>query len=219
MENESKKILSWAWETFAPNVAALSSFQTQSIPLLHLISRTCPEMKIIFVDTGFHFQETISFRDRVATRLGLNLVVAHSGFCRRTTIKHQLFFNNPDLCCSLNKVDTLSKMIKALKLKALISGIRGNQTELRQHLGKTELWDKELLRIHPMISWTDNDLQRYTERYDLPSHPLTQYGYLSIGCAPCTCPVRPGNKPRSGRWINTDKVECGLHEAEKWHGV
>jgi len=204
--------LEWAWKTFAPNIAALSSFQTQSIPLLHLILQVCPEIRVIFIDTGFHFQETISFRDEIVNHLGLNLVVAKSNFCRCITIEHQLFFNNPNLCCSLNKVDTLNRMVDALGLKALISGIRGDQTTVRQNLGEVELWG--LLRIHPMIDWTDEDLQHYIKEHDLPTHPLTQYGYLSIGCAPCTCPVKPGEEPRSGRWVNRNKVECGIHNEQ-----
>lgn len=205
------QILEWAWKTFSPDIAALSSFQT--LPLLHIISQTCPDMRIIFVDTGFHFQETLTFRDRIVDRLNLNLVVAKTNICRCTIVENQLFFENPDLCCMLNKVEPMYRIIESLGLSALVSGIRRDQTETRCNRGALELLESGLVRVHPMIDWTSDDIGTYIREHGLPVHPLTECGYSSIGCAPCTCPVvtSEGNE-RAGRWVDRNKIECEMHD-------
>jgi len=207
----TEKILRVTWEMFSPNIAALSSFQTQSIPLLHMISQICPELKIIFVDTGFHFLETLLFRDEVVDKLKLNLVVVKPTTPKCAILKRQLFFVDQDLCCQLNKVEPIAQVVKSLELIAMISGIRKDQTENRSKLNVFELQKGGLLRIHPMIDWTSSDIKDYIEKHKLPIHPFTNYGYTSISCAPCTRPVISTGNERAGRWANSDKDECGLH--------
>jgi len=211
---EAEDILEWAWETFRPNVAASSSFQTQSVPLLHLVSRICPEMPIIFIDTGFHFPETLEYRDELRRRFGLNVLVFRSVSERSSLLeKHEepLYRRDPDLCCYINKVKPMEAAISRLSLKALISGIRMEQTPHRQTLRIIESQSGNVLRIHPLLKWTREDLWEYIDEHRLPLHPLFSKGYPSIGCAPCTRPVQQGEDERAGRWAGTEKKECGLH--------
>lgn len=205
------EILAWAWDALAPEIAATSSFQTQSLPLLHLIACTTPQLPVYFLDTGFHFPETLAFRDELMARLGLRVLtlqpaLGHAGFKRQ---HGELFRSNPDLCCRLNKVEPWQQVKSGLA--GWISGIRRDQTENRRH---TPIITRERggqLKICPLAAWSEADIWRYIQRHDLPVHPLFSQGYLSIGCAPCTRPVTAGGDSRAGRWDGVTKTECGLH--------
>jgi phosphoadenosine phosphosulfate reductase len=205
-------ILRWAWEAFGPKVAVSSSFQTQSVPLLHIVSRVCPEMPVIFIDTGFHFPETLAFRDALQARYHLNLVRVRPTITKSQLLARYgegLYRRDPDLCCYLNKVEPMQRAIS--DLAAWIAGVRHDQTSHRKTLKVIQPLSSGLLKIHPLLSWTRDDLWAYIRKYDLPAHPLYEKGYLSIGCAPCTMPVFLGQDPRAGRWAGMDKKECGLH--------
>jgi phosphoadenosine phosphosulfate reductase len=205
-------ILRWAWEAFGPKVAVSSSFQTQSVPLLHIVSRVCPAMPVIFIDTGFHFPETLAFRDALQAHYHLNLIVVRPMITKSQLLARYgegLYRRDPDLCCYLNKVEPMQRAIS--DLAAWISGVRRDQTAHRRTLKVVQPLSSGLLKIHPLLNWTRDDLWVYIRKYDLPAHPLYEKGYLSIGCAPCTVPVFLGQDPRDGRWAGTDKKECGLH--------
>lgn len=207
----AEEILTWAWATFAPEIAASSSFQTQSVPLLHLISRVCPAMPIIFVDTGFHFPETLAFRDRLRALYDLNVVVVHPSVSKAELLRtygEVLYRRDPDLCCHINKVMPMREAM--VGRRAWISGVRRDQTDTRQAMRILEQRD-DLLRVHPLLSWTGDDVAAYRAAHDLPAHPLQQEGYRSIGCAPCTRPVFIAEDSRAGRWADSEKRECGLH--------
>lgn len=212
-EETPQGMLRWAWEHFEGRVAASSSFQTQSLPLLHVISRTVPEMPVLFLDTGFHFRETLEFRDQVVELLGLKLVnlrpVVSRDELRRRLGDHP-FRTDPDACCRLNKIEPMERA--AAGYDVLVSGVRGDQTALRADLPLLEAREKGPLRLHPMLRWTAGDIERYRTLHQLPAHPLSDMGYGSIGCAPCTRPVREGEDERAGRWPGLDKNECGLHD-------
>ena len=208
----AEEILEWAWKTFRPKVVASSSFQTQSVPLLHLISRVCPEMPVVFIDTGFHFPETLTFRDELQARYGLNIVIVRPAIEKSQLLeKHGegLYRRDPDLCCYINKVEPMQRAIS--ERQGWISGIRRDQTAHRQGLHVLEPQPTGLLKIHPMINWTKRELWEYIDKHKLLSHPLFSKGYLSVGCAPCTRPVFTGEDERAGRWAGTGKTECGLH--------
>ncbi|MGC9399234.1 MAG: phosphoadenylyl-sulfate reductase [Anaerolineae bacterium] len=204
-------ILAWAWETFAPAIAATSSFQTQSVPLLHLIAQVCPEMPVVFIDTGFHFPETLAFRNALVERLGLNLEVVRPELGPEEltlTYGEDLYRHDPDLCCYLNKVQPLERALEGRC--AWVSGVRHDQTRHRRHLHDLDPQISGVIKIHPLLHWTHEQVEAYREEHKLPAHPLHQLGYLSVGCAPCTQPVlRPQDK-RSGRWRG-EKEECGIH--------
>jgi len=205
-------ILRWTWETFGTDVVASSSFQTQSIPLLHMISRVCGEMPVIFVDTGFHFPETLTFCDEVKKRLGLNIRVVHPAIEKSALLLKYgegLYRHDPDLCCYINKVEPMQRALSGLR--AWVSGARADQTPQRQALRVVEQGKRGVLEIRPVLGWTRADVEAYFARHPLPVHPLFHDGYASIGCAPCTRPVSDDGDERSGRWSGMGKTECGLH--------
>ncbi|MBN1487099.1 MAG: phosphoadenylyl-sulfate reductase [Anaerolineae bacterium] len=208
----TQEILRWAWETFKPHIATSSSFQTQSVPLLHLISQVCPEMPVLFIDTGFHFSETLAFRDLLQQRYHLNVVNIHPSITKDQLFAKYgegLYRHDPDLCCYINKVEPMQRALAGLN--GWIAGVRRGQTANRSNLKVLETQSNGVLKIHPLLHWTRDDLWDYINEYQLPHHPLYSKGYHSVGCAPCTIPVMPGQDERAGRWAGTGKTECGLH--------
>jgi phosphoadenosine phosphosulfate reductase len=204
-------IIRWARDAFGASAAASSSFQTQSVPLLHMISRAAGGMRIFFLDTGFHFDETLRFKDELALRYGLNVVslfpaLGHASFRAAHGELHRV---DADRCCHLNKVEPLERARRGCA--AWISGIRRDQTPNRRQTQFVAQLPDGTIKICPLAAWTDVDVRRYAAEQQLPEHPLDALGYASIGCAPCTRPVAPGDDKRAGRWQGTDKVECGLH--------
>jgi len=200
------------WDTFGDLAVASSSFQTQSVPLLHVISQTCPEMPVIFLDTGFHFPETLTFRDELVVQLGLNLVIAQAAVQKSQQIARYgegLYRRDPDLCCYVNKVEPMRRV--TTKYGAWISGVRRDQTANRQAFSVLDPQATNPLKIYPMLNWTKKDVWAYIDKHQLPSHPLLTQGYPSVGCAPCTRPVFSGEDERAGRWAGLSKTECGLH--------
>jgi phosphoadenosine phosphosulfate reductase len=206
------EILAWAWQTFQPYIAVSSSFQTQSVPLLHLISQVCPEMLVIFLDTGFHFPETLAFRDELQARFQLNLVIVRPTIEKKQLVARYgegLYRRDPDLCCYIHKVEPMERVLTGLY--AWVSGLRRDQNGLRQNLPILEPEPTGLLKIHPLLNWSRSQLWAYIDQYQLPLHPLFEKGYPSIGCAPCTRPILSGEDDRAGRWAGQTKTECGLH--------
>lgn len=205
-------IIAWAADRFLPRLAATSSFQTQSVALLHMISRVRPDLPVIFLDTGYHFPETLAFRDQLVEWFGLTVRVVRSSVSRAEFLARYgdaLYRRDPDLCCYINKVEPMRRALEVLD--AWISGIRRDQTPNRATTRAIERLPDGRLKINPLVTWTHKDLWSYIHRHNLPAHPLFQQGYLSVGCAPCTAPVAPGEDERSGRWAGTGKTECGLH--------
>lgn len=210
--NHAAEIIYWAAKKYRDKLAVTSSLQTQSIPLLHLISRICPNVPVLFLDTGFHFPETLAFKDRIRRQLGLNIIelsplMGHEQFQEQHSNLH---VSNPNMCCYLNKVEPLQR--KLTGYSAWISGVRRDQTE---HRATTPVLDRQnngVFKVCPMVTWKDSDIARYIDQHDLPRHPLHQAGYRSIGCACCTKAVGEGEDARSGRWAGQEKTECGLHD-------
>jgi phosphoadenosine phosphosulfate reductase len=207
-----QEILTWAADRFSPNMVMSSSFQTQSMPLLHMVSRILPDMPVLFIDTGYHFWETLMFREQIATEWNLNIVDLYRDsrwdiFVRQNT--RTLPIEDPNLCCYLHKVQPMQNVLK--NFKVWISGIRRDQTSARANAQILELLDDGLLKINPLLNWTKADVKRYAEEHHLPSHPLLEKGYRSVGCAPCTIAIGMNDDERAGRWAGKDKVECGLH--------
>lgn len=206
-ELDPESVVERAWAQFSGKLALTSSFQTQSVPLLHMISRIAPDIPVLFLDTGYHFPETLAFRDRLAREWGLTV---RSLRAESASSAHgpEPYLRDPDLCCRINKVEPIQRA--AADYEAILSGIRRDQTSNRASAAVVE--EREgTLRIHPMLSWTETDVWGYLRRHELPLHPLHHQGYESIGCAPCTRPVRIGEDRRAGRWAGNDKTECGLH--------
>lgn len=207
-----QEILAWAVETFAPRLALTSSFQSQSLPLLHMLAQIAPQTPVFFLDTGLHFWETLLFREEIQRTLGLNVqdlrpASAWQPFLQR--FGRDLPREDPDLCCFIRKVQPVQRALQGMD--AWVSGIRRDQTANRKTAQFLEVEPGGLLKINPLLNWTRADVQAYIQRYRLPTHPLLKKGYPSIGCRPCTSAIRPGEDERAGRWQGQNKTECGLH--------
>lgn len=188
-----------------------SSFQTHSIPLLHITAQSGLDIPVYSLNTGFLFPETLAFRDQVAERLGITITDVFS-----ETPKHQqrdaagnfFFTSNPDYCCHLNKVQPTARLLD--RYDYWINGVRADQNANRKNMKVFQKSGQGATRFHPMLDWSSKDIYDYIRKHNLPKHPLDASGYQSIGCVPCT---RKSNldDPREARWFGMNKTECGLH--------
>ncbi len=207
-----QEILRWTMDTFCPNLAMSSSFQTQSVPLLHMVNAIQPKMRIYFLDTGMHFWDTLFFREHLEQIWGLNIVDLYPDEKWRTVLRYfgtEMPETDPNLCCYIRKVQPMQKAMEGLD--AWITGIRRDQTENRAHAKFLEYKRDGLLRVAPLLNWSADDIWNYIAEHNLPTHPLPYTQYPSIGCKPCTRAISPGESERAGRWKGKDKTECGLH--------
>jgi len=194
-----------------------SSFQTHSIPLLHLIARFAPDTPVYFLDTGFHFPETLTFRDRIAADLDLNVIDLRSAVGKmgqRDTSGQFLFASDPDHCCYLNKTQPMQAVLPAYDI--WIAGLRRDQNAHRKNLAAEMPGTGGVTRFHPVLEWDARLIWAYRKLHDLPEHPLEAKGYFSVGCEPCTQKFDLEFDPasatdRGGRWAGMKKTECGLH--------
>lgn len=210
-----QEIVQWAVERFAPNMALASSFGADAAVMLHLVNSIYPGIKVFFLETGFHFKETLDFRDKLIDQFKLNVVnlTAEMGHKIFLETYGQLHQNDPDKCCHLNKVAPLEKALKTVD--AWFSGIRRSQSKTRADILYIEEYAKGIYKFNPIASWIQEDVQKYIKENNLPVHPLKAKGFLSIGCQPCTRAVHPGEDPRAGRWDSSEKTECGIHVRKK----
>lgn len=193
-------------------IFATSSFQTHSIPLLHILSEIDRNIPIYYLNTGYLFPKTISFKDELAKLLGLNFIGLRSDLpkSQQRDENGQLFFtSNPDYCCYLNKTKPLESILMANDV--WINGIRADQNSYRARMKREEKTPQGAMRYHPLLDWTAKDIHKYRELAKLPAHPLESEGYLSIGCEPCTQKFLANSDERMARWFGMNKVECGLH--------
>ena len=189
-----------------------SSFQTHSIPMLHIISEIDPTIPIYFINTGYLFPETLSFRDKVASLLGLSVheVRSHVSMHQQRGADGKLLFtSDPDYCCYLNKTQPLDVVL--LEYDVWINGVRRDQNAIRKNMSMEQPAQHGCIRFHPMLEWNTKDIYAYIKTHKLPKHPLDAQGYLSVGCEPCTRKVDVNMQEREARWYGLNKVECGLH--------
>jgi phosphoadenosine phosphosulfate reductase len=195
------------------SIIASSSFQSQSLPLLHMLSMLDMRVPIAFIDTGFLFPETYRYRDMLEEKFNLEIVNVKSNieFIHQLNDKERfLFSSNPDKCCNLNKVVPFDSFLKDYDV--WISGVRADQSSTRSRMQELQSNSSGLLRYHPMLKWTNKDIYLYRKKYNLPPHPLEDKGYLSVGCVPCTRRfIDSVGSERGGRWSGMNKDECGLH--------
>ena len=207
-----QEVLAWTWQQFQPKVILTCSFQHEGVVLAHMLREIAPEVPVVFINTGFHFEETLAYRDEIKRRFGINLVELLPVMPRdefATTHGLDLYARNPDLCCQINKVAPLQRYLPGVR--AWINGRRRDQANTRQTIPIIERFRDNLFKVNPMASWAARDTFKYMEQHSIPTHPLFDKGYASIGCAPCTRPVLPGESERDGRWAGQGKTECGLH--------
>jgi phosphoadenosine phosphosulfate reductase len=193
------------------DVAVVSSFGAESAVLLHLVATADPSVPVLFLDTGKHFPETLGYRDTLAQRLGLKdlrILSPDAEVIAKRDETGLRWSYDPDGCCEIRKVIPLEKALAGFD--ASITGRKSFQASTRSALPRFEL-DGDRLKVNPLANWGKAELDAYFAAHDLPRHPLLAQGYASIGCAPCTSMVKPGEDPRSGRWRGWDKTECGIH--------
>lgn len=192
-------------------IFSTSSFQTHSVVLLHILSRIDRNIPVYFINTGYHFAETITYRDEVAAAFGLKVINLNPlvpKTMQRNGQGNLLFTSNPDYCCYLNKVQPVEGLLQLYDV--WISGVRADQNSHRKQFQHEVLVQNNTLRYHPVLHWTKEMVEEYIEHFGLPRHPLEEKGYTSIGCEPCTRPADKNNL-RGGRWYGQKKTECGLN--------
>lgn len=196
---------------FQGRIALVSSFGADAAVLLHLVSQVNPATPVLFLETGKHFPETLRYRDRLASQLGLTDVRSIRPDPVRLAEEDGdggLWLRNSDLCCHIRKVEPLARAVEGFD--AWITGRKRFQNGERSVLPAFEA-EGGRIKVNPLVSWTKADVKAHIARYDLPAHPLVAEGYLSIGCMPCTSKVEAGEDERSGRWRGKAKTECGIH--------
>ena len=199
------------WREEGKELYCSSSFQTQSIPLLHIIGNYFPFIKIIFIDTGYLFPETYAFKDNIIKAFNLRCVTLEPSVSYADQIDDKgifMYSRNPDRCCETNKVNPIKNFLR--EGDVWISGIRRDQTENRKTKKQIEAQPDGVIKFHPMLEWNSKDIYDYIKNNNLPRHPLEEEGYISIGCVPCTHKWVEGDG-RGGRWKGSHKIECGLH--------
>ncbi|WP_353205900.1 phosphoadenylyl-sulfate reductase [Sphingorhabdus sp.] len=200
-------------ENMLGDAAIVSSFGAESAVLLHLIASIDPTISVLFLDTGKHFPETISYREELLAILGLldlRILTPDPALLRQKDETGLRWSYDPDGCCEMRKVLPLSAALAGFD--AQFTGRKAFQSSTRRALPRFEIEDGRL-KVNPLADWDKDRIDAYMAQHTLPSHPLVELGYPSIGCSPCTTKVAPGEDPRSGRWKGWDKVECGIHNA------
>jgi phosphoadenosine phosphosulfate reductase len=209
-------ILKWAAGAI-DRLTVATSFQSSGLVILHLLRSIRTDLPVLFLDTGFHFEETLRFRDQIAELWELkvmDLTGSHGSPEEQARIHGpELYRRNPDLCCTINKVEPLQGALE--EYDGWISGIRRDQSPLRAATPVIEAQmlptGTEVLKVHPLAHWTATDVASYVREHDIPTHPLLERGFRSIGCSPCTRAVSDGEDERAGRWDGYVKTECGIH--------
>jgi phosphoadenosine phosphosulfate reductase len=205
------EIAAWTACAFGTDVIVAASMQDVILP--HLFAQVIPGVEVLFLETGYHFRETLLTRDVAARALSIRVVEAlprQSVAEQNAEYGAKLHERDPNLCCFLRKVDPLARSLEGRA--AWVTGVRRSEAPTRA-AAPVVSWDgkHDLVKINPLVAWTAEDVEAYQVAHDLPRNPLVAQGYPSIGCAPCTRKVGVGEDPRAGRWSGNDKTECGIH--------
>jgi len=196
-------VVEWAWDEYGDDLVLAASFQ--DCVLIDLAVQVAPKIEVVFLDTQYHFAETLWYVDEVRKRYDLNLRVMEPEIP-----PDNLWQRNTDACCALRKVEPLRRALDGKA--AWMTGLRRDETPTRAN-SPIVSYDvgRGMVKVNPLATWNDLDVEGYIQDRSLPVHPLAYHGYRSIGCWPCSHPVGDGEDPRAGRWAGTDKIECGLH--------
>jgi len=200
----ASKIIAWAAETFGPYLSLAASMADAL--LIDLATKVDPAIEVVFIDTGYHFAETLETVEKIRRHYGLNLRIM-------TVAPHaeELWRVDPENCCSAVKVGQLDRALAGKQ--AWMSGLRRDEAASRADARIVARDLRGLVKVNPIANWTQTDVDSYMANNEIPYNPLLDQGYPSIGCWPCTSKVGEGADARSGRWTGADKTECGLHLA------
>ncbi|MBK6263439.1 phosphoadenylyl-sulfate reductase [Marivirga sp. S37H4] len=190
-----------------------SSFQSHSLVLLHMLSRVDKDIPVYFINTGYHFPETVAFRDKIMADFGLKNLVDLKPLTpknmQRGADGKMFFTSDPDYCCYLNKTQPMDMVL--MQHDVWINGVRADQSKTRSAMKVEQAAPHDTTRLHPMLDWSSKMVHDYRKEYRLPDHPLEAKGYFSIGCEPCTRKFDLDMQERESRWYGMNKTECGLH--------
>jgi len=212
----AEEVLRWAYDEFGDRLCLTCSWQKQSSVLVHLVSELGLGIDVIELDTHLFFKETYETREALVARYDLNLIRPEI-----ITVAEQhnqegpnLWESDPDRCCHIRKVEPLIQVLEPYD--AWVSGIRRDQSPSRANARKVERSERYgVWKIQPLADWDEDRVWSYIVANDIPYNPLHDAGYRSIGCIPCTRPIRPDEEERAGRWAGSDKLECGIHIEER----
>jgi phosphoadenosine phosphosulfate reductase len=199
-----------SYQSLGKKIFVTSSFQTHSIPLLHVVSSFDKKIPIYFLNTGFHFPQTIIFKNQITKLLDLN-VISLSSYTSKINQRNKqgafLYGHDIDYCCHINKVLPLEPILASHDV--WVTGVRKSQNSNRATMEFEAQGPFDTTRFHPVLDWSAKEIFMYRQHYELPEHPLEELGYLSVGCEPCTSKLLDSG--RDGRWNGMKKNECGLH--------
>lgn len=213
-EVKTLDLIQWAIATH-PDVLMPSAFNLNGVVLIDLAVRAGYQGQVVFVDTGYHFAETLQTRDRLAARYAeLEFVTLNAGASPEDgRTPPELYAADPDACCAARKVAPLQEYLRHKNPSALLNARSRDQAATRAEIPFVEEGGARI-KINPLAEWTRQELEAYAAAHDLPVNPLYADGFLSVGCWPCTRAVRPGEDARAGRWAGQGKTECGLWAGE-----
>jgi phosphoadenosine phosphosulfate reductase len=205
------EVIAWADKALGGRVVVASSMQDAVV--IDLAAQVRPGIDVVFLDTGYHFAETLTLRDAVTSTYPVRLLNVQPGrTVEEQDVDHgpRLYERDPDLCCFLRKVTPLNTVLGLYD--GWVTGLRRGETAARGAAARVE-WDetRQMVKVNPIVDWTDEDVDSYIEERGILVNPLRRDGYGSIGCAPCTRRTAEGDNPRSGRWPGSGKTECGIH--------
>jgi phosphoadenosine phosphosulfate reductase len=207
----AEQVLGWAAETFGTRMVVASNMQ--DAVLVDLAAKALPGVEVLFLETGYHFAETIGTRDAVEHVYDVRIVNAQA---QRSVAEQDaefgkdLWARDPNACCAMRKVEPLTRTLAGYD--AWVTGVRRVEAPTRAGTPLVTYDEKfGLVKVNPIAAWSDEEMQAYIDAHGVLVNPLVAEGYPSIGCAPCTAKPAPGADPRSGRWAGTGKIECGLH--------
>ena len=211
-------ILRWAVAEFHPHLLMATAFGAEGCCLIHMLADIEPGVRVINLETGYQFPETLELRERIRVRYGMEVEYIRPEL---TVAEYEaehggpLHVHRPDQCCYDRKVLPLKGAVERIAPRAWVSAIRQDQTDDRSKAAVVG-WDAkfDLVKVNPLLGWTKKDVWKFITDHDVPYNPLHDRGYPSIGCWPCTRAVRPGEDDRAGRWAGKVKKECGLHVVE-----
>ena len=206
------EIIIRAHEEFEDRLAMTTAFGYSGIVLMSFIKGIIPDLPIYFIDTRFHFEETLKLAEKIKKEWKLNIINISTQYSEEELEKimgKEAYKTDPDLCCNYRKVEPLLRVLKTKS--AWLSSIRRDQAVTREKIDVIEIDGRGFVKINPLYNWTRDQTWMYIRKYDLPYNPLHDQYYPSIGCKPCTSPVDKGGSERDGRWRGMPKVECGIH--------
>jgi phosphoadenosine phosphosulfate reductase len=219
-EASPQEILTWAVDTFFPRLTMATAFGAEGCCILHMLAEVEPHVRVFNLDTGYQFPETLALRERIKERYGIAVEMVQPELSvAEYEAEHggPVYFLHPDQCCHDRKIVPLRRAV--VGYDAWISAIRRDQTDHRAAAGVVQ-WDSKfnLVKVNPLLGWTKRDVWSFIVKHEVPYNPLHDQGYPSIGCWPCTRPVKDGEDERAGRWAGTNKKECGLHVLDQESG-